>query len=388
MTQKNIISFFLRHPDFFIGIISRKYPFTKGQLEKYKDFLDWGKISNNLNIIWTFEIMETFKNSIDWVSLTTNENAFKDRSLLDAFSDKIDWFGGEFCDDSIASNVGLVWDIDLILKYESKIDFDKLSENTAVLWSEELIDKFMHKWDLVSLGCNNSIPWTLHLFKKYLDESYFLYFPIKNNYSLIGTIEFVDRYKNQLDWFNVCRNPKLPWIEKKLLEYWSNYIDWNGISNNGVFFLNDKNFFNSHYDKWEMNNIKSKNSLSQSEFLPWSKSFIETYKDFWDWERLCTNKAIPWSIDLIDYFSNYIQWGGLKPGALVDDKGEEISQFGGLWYESGLVDNELLPWSIEFLLYYEKEIELKTLEMNNAVWEKAFKHFVDKELLETVMRLL
>jgi len=194
MTSKNIISLFLRHPDFFIEIVSTRYPFTISQLKKYKDWLDWNKISNNININWTAEILNEFKDLIDWVDLSINENAFKDISYFETFSDTIDWNGSDdMMGGSIGSNNGIRWDLTLIERYESKINFEKLSANKNVEWSEQLINRHLPKWDLVELGSNESIPWTIELFEKYLDESYLSYYPIKWNKTLLS-FEFVEKY--------------------------------------------------------------------------------------------------------------------------------------------------------------------------------------------------
>lgn len=388
MNKKNIISLFLRHPEFFIEIVSTRYSFTITQLKKYKDWLDWNKISNNININWTAEILNEFKDLIDWVDLSINENAFNDISHLETFSDTIDWDGRDDTSfDSIGSNEGVRWDLALIEKYESKLNFEKLSENRNVEWSEQLIDKYLPKWDLVELGSNDSIPWTVELFDKYLDLSYLSYYPIKWNKSLLS-FEFIEKYKDSLEWWDISGNSKLPWREKNLLEYWSDNIDWGAIARNEALFINDKNFFSSNYDKWSADNFKEFSKLSANKYLPWSKEFIERYKIYWNWTDLCLNEGIPWDIELIKFFSKYVEWGGWYPCELYNGEGEVISAVGGEGFASGFVINEFLPWSIEFILHFEKNLDFRVLVMNDSVWDKAFKPFMDEDIIETVMRII
>lgn len=385
MFEKDIISFFLNHPEYFINTISEIYPLSKSQLAKYKNILDWNKVSGNLNIEWSGEILNSFSESLDWKSITTNSAAFKNLTLLEEFSDRIDWKGSDkVFGHSIAFNEGLPWDIPFIEKFESKIDISKLSSNTKVKWSEELFIKYLGKWDLVELSGNESFPWTLELFDKYLDESFLFYFATYNNVQLISNVYFIDKYKDSLKWNCICSHSNLPWFRMNLLNRWEKYIDWWGIAQNHFLFLNDPNFFATHSDKWSHNNFKNFQSLSINEVLPWSIRFIERYEEYLSWYYLCANEGVPWNIELIDRFSENINWGGWTP-EMIHDEGEFCE---AKTYETGLNFNTSVPWSIEFLKYYEKHLEFDALASNHAVWEKAFKPFVDDKMIETVMKII
>ena len=45
--------------------LSSSYPFSAELLEKYKDRLDWHKVSGNSNICWTVVMLEKFRKLID-----------------------------------------------------------------------------------------------------------------------------------------------------------------------------------------------------------------------------------------------------------------------------------------------------------------------------------
>jgi len=357
-------------------------------LKLYKDLLDWNKISANKNISWDENILVEFQDYIIWDTLTTNPSVFVNTKLLNTFEDKIDWFGNEnFYGDSITANEGIYWDNETIEIYADKINFEKLSISTNVDWSETLLDKYIDKWNFTELAHNESIPWSLEMFEKYLDESYFFYFGVQTNKSLVS-FELVEKYNHLMDWHNISHVPTLPWVEKDLLNYWSDKIVWTGIACNKFLFANDKNFFQKQYDKWQPIINEVLGYFSGNESFPWTKLLIEKYKLSLDWNLLCSNEGIVWDTDLIDSFSKHIIWGGWKPCELEDETGIVISPVGGKRHESGLIENKSVPWSIDFLQKYEHELEFEALESNNAVWDKAFKPYVDDVLIETIIRIL
>ena len=386
--QIDIISFFIKHPNYFFGLLSSYYALSQNQLKMYKNVLDWNKISANKNISWDENILVEFQDYIIWDTLTTNPSVFVNTKLLNTFEDKIDWFGNEnFYGDSITANEGIYWDNETIEIYADKINFEKLSISTNVDWSETLLDKYIDKWNFTELAHNESIPWSLEMFEKYLDESYFFYFGVQTNKSLVS-FELVEKYNHLMDWHNISHVPTLPWVEKDLLNYWSDKIVWTGIACNKFLFANDKNFFQKHYDKWQPIINEVLGYFSGNESFPWTKLLIEKYKLSLDWNLLCSNEGIVWDSDLIDSFQKHIIWGGWKPCELEDEEGYIISPVGGKRHESGLIENKSVPWSIDFLQKYEHELEFEALESNNAVWDKAFKPYVDDNMIETIINIL
>jgi hypothetical protein len=388
MYKNKIISFLLKYPEFFLGIASSNYHFSKNQLKQYTNVLDWNKISANENIIWNDNILVEFQDYIIWDTLTTNPSVFVNTKLLNTFEDKIDWFGNEnFYGDSITANEGIYWDNETIEKYADKINFEKLSISTNVDWSETLLDKYIDKWDFNELAHNESIPWTLDMFKKYLDESCLFFFGVQTNKSLIS-FEMVEKYGHLMEWHNISLIPTLPWIEKDLLNCWSDKIVWTGIACNKFLFANDRNFFQKHYDKWQPIISEVLCYFSGNESFPWTKHLIEKYKPGIDWNLLCSNEGIVWDSDLIDSFQKHIIWGGWKPCDLFDETGNVISSVGGKRREIGLIDNKSVPWSIDFLQKYEHEFEFESLESNTVVWEKVFKPYIDDIMIETIIRII
>lgn len=164
-TKNEITAFFLRHPEYFLKVVSLKYPFSNRQLADHKDMLNWEIVSQNESINWDHHLLSAYQNILDWDIISTNCRAFNDVALIDKFNDRIAW-EGHGLGSTIASNEGVAWSCDLIEKYESKLDFAELSSNAEVPWSERLIDKYGNRWDFSLLSENHSLPWSVDFFEK------------------------------------------------------------------------------------------------------------------------------------------------------------------------------------------------------------------------------
>jgi len=309
--------------------------------------------------------------------------------ILKEFDSLIDWKGEEDClGDSIANNTGLPWTEGFIRSLEHKINFEKLSSNESVQWSEAIIDRYKGKWDIVDLASNESVPWTLPLYERHLDESHFSYYGVKFNPALLRNFDLVEKYCHEIEWWAVFSCSVLPWKEMNLMELWRDHIDWYGLSMNEFFFRTDRQFFAKNIDKWMLNNNQGFAGLSSNPQLLWTSRLIEQYLQFWEWSSLCSNEAVPWNEEMIDHFADFVEWGGSKPSGIYNDEGEMIAPTGGTLFELGLVHNNNLPWSIEFLKRYENQIVISDLRWNSAVWDKAFKPYVDDKIVDTVLRIV
>lgn len=82
--------------------------------------VDWGKISQNKNFKWSFEIINQHKEEISWYELSLSY-PFSEKEIY-AFEEYIDWF-------SISKNVKVVWTNDLILRYKNKLNIHILLNN-------------------------------------------------------------------------------------------------------------------------------------------------------------------------------------------------------------------------------------------------------------------
>ncbi|WP_124980747.1 hypothetical protein [Nonlabens xiamenensis] len=80
------------------------YPFSKEQLTKYSDILNWSEISANQNIKWSYELILEFKEFINWNVIHKNKTVNKKLTLGLLFPDKVELpkcncsFNYDFCE--------------------------------------------------------------------------------------------------------------------------------------------------------------------------------------------------------------------------------------------------------------------------------------------------
>jgi len=102
------------------------------------------------------------------------------------------------------------------------IDFKILSKNTNLEWDEELIDKFNNLWNWYRLIRNSGIKWDSKILIKYYhkinedDLSYIL----KNSNFYINE-DFIEKFKDIIDWSLLCTRINIIWNEKLIERYYN-----------------------------------------------------------------------------------------------------------------------------------------------------------------------
>jgi hypothetical protein len=66
ITMKNPLEFWRSKLSYFVLLVSEYYPILPENLDKFKDFWVWNKISCNPFIIWTPKLIEIYKYDLDW----------------------------------------------------------------------------------------------------------------------------------------------------------------------------------------------------------------------------------------------------------------------------------------------------------------------------------
>ena len=406
ITQQKIISFFYRHPEAFVWMVSEYYAFKPRKIEKHFKQLDVRLLSNNYYSEWDAERIRMFKDELDWSLFSVSCRSFADVDLIDQFLNEIVWesIDKENVCCGLSSNPKIRWTEELIAKYENKIDFTALSYVETIPWTETLIDEYIDRWDWKNLSFQSSLPWSEQLLAKYknywdwdfielnenipwtvsLVEKYFHRFnhlgstAFETNEVLISDVEIIEEFSDHLCWYSISKNSKLPWEEMNLLERWKDKINWWGLSLN-EFFLRDPQFFENNLDKWMMDPVNSFRALSGSKALPWSILLIERFSEYWDWDQLSVNDSLPWSSELIDRFFDRWKWGNFEPSE--DDAYANTG-------ESGLIGNSGIPWDIDLIIRYEESIDIEALQRDWRIWDKAFKAHVDEKMVDTLFRLI
>jgi hypothetical protein len=405
-TEQKIISFFLRHPEAFVRMVSEFYAFQPHEIQKHFQLLDKRFLSNNYYCQWNLASIRKYKHQLDWSLFSVSCRAFADVNFIDEFLPEVVWKSPdpENTSNCLSCNPKIIWTNELIAKYENCIDFKALSYIETIPWSEKLIDTYIDRWDWENLSYQPNLPWSEQFIAKYenywewdfiilnekipwtipLIEKYFHRFDhmgstaFASNEIFTNTLEIIEEFADHLCWHTISRNPDLPWHEENLLERWKDRIDWQSIAFN-EFLLKDSAFFEKNLHRWEVKPEYSFGLLSYNKSLPWSIPFIDHFIEYWNWNHLSENRSLPWSIELIDHYIDRWEWGYFEPSE--DDEEGDIG-------ERGLIGNTGIPWNIDWLIRYEKFIDMEALKRDWFIWDKAFKPYMNEKMVDTIFRLL
>lgn len=386
---KEIISYFLKYPDYFLKNIAMHYPFDVPTLLKSADILDWSSISCNTQIKWNASLIEKCKSRIDWNMFSSNPSAFQDIHLLDKYSNYLDWKGDvQYRWGAVVWNSGLPWGTPFIDKYKSRFSFKTLAASECIPWDWNLIKRYKHLWDFELLAMNPTIQWDAKHFEQYYDKSIFDIDAVACNPGMLCDFELIMLYAVNVCWYSISANSKLFCIDDDLLDLWDDCLEWSGIARNEALAQHYPDFLNRFMHRWMKEPEASFEGLSANPALKWTPQLIEEYVDVWDWEALSLNEGIPWSKTLINRYKDKISWGALTPiwkcndlPEIDPDKVQEV-------LDPGLVCNKAIPWSIDLLKTFEDHIQSRAIEGNKSIWKKAFEPYVNQELMDLVLRII
>ena len=211
----------------------------------------------------------------------------------------------------------LNWTVELIKKYENRIDWGVLSSNAAIPVEKSLFLEFADKWDWNKLTDSiryiedkNDFLDILRLFKEKINWG------VICRYSPINPM-IVDEFSEYINWTSLCRNDLFNW-SYPFIEKYKDKIDWNEFSNIfGVFILNNQEDAGSDpINEGDINNYiaalhKYENrwnwdNLSESRFLENNRLVLETFKNRWNWELLICNESIDWDIEMVQQYNDCI----------------------------------------------------------------------------------
>ena len=252
------IKLFKKHPKFFIDLISLRYPLTKYDLEKYKDYLNWEKISANSSINWDISLIEKYKDKLSWngmFCLSQNPALPWSMSFIERYANLWDWKGIW----SLSTNPALPWSFELVDKYKDKWSWHRLSWNVKIPVTIDMVQKFEHKWNWKGLSRNETLPKESSILDKYKHkiDTNITPFKMEKAHSDL-TIEVIEKYEEKWDWKQLSRDEDVPWTVKLI---------------------------NRYQDKWDWR----EHGLSRNEALPWSFDLLNKYEKNWNWDRLSLN---------------------------------------------------------------------------------------------------
>lgn len=108
-------------------------------VEKMLEPLAWDKLSEDF--WWTEELLEKYREQVNWQKVSQNENIAWNTSMLEKFKNEIDW--------SELSERSSVWlfTMEHLERFKEYWNWSSLSESESINWSHPLLERFADKWD-------------------------------------------------------------------------------------------------------------------------------------------------------------------------------------------------------------------------------------------------
>jgi hypothetical protein len=311
------------------------YPFSADELKFLaRQKSDFTLISQNEQIAWNPELISHLQNVLDWDSLSMLENIPWDNMVL-SFLDKINW-------ENVCYNNAFPWRDEYLEKYADKIDWDLLSDKKFPFTKENLF-RFQEKWQWGRLSVNENITWSEEVLDHFSQQ--WDWKGLSYNSGITFSPLLLEKYRNRWDFDLMYLNPQL--ICNESLPLLQNYapINYEFISANKEDFSLD--FLEKYKDQlyW--------NELSANEFLPWSEELLKRYSNRWSYLEMSGNTKIPWSSELLEAQINEWNWDGKK----CNEKGMNLclSDNQGLSWSFELVEKYKNLWEWGHCKYVPKE---------------------------------
>lgn len=106
-------------------------------LEKFKDKVDWKKVSESFVVLWSLLLLERFEQYICWDTLSDNYNpALLQENIIDKFIDHWNWT-------KLTNNLEITWTTEKIDKYANHLDWSMLLDRLENLFSDDMVDPFL-----------------------------------------------------------------------------------------------------------------------------------------------------------------------------------------------------------------------------------------------------
>jgi hypothetical protein len=330
-SARNPFLYLTRYPRPILSKLILEEQYFDKYYEFYKDVYDFLKIEkekthnyDRRHVSWKSDAPDKYFEVLVYSGPSNREN------LIDDIKTNFD------CKESNTWN-GIyvsVYKFDKFLnKYRdmNEISWSDVCRERNIPWTDDLICQNADLWDWNYLHKNPSVNWNFNLIEKNKD---------KVNWSFISSYEFLD------------------WTIERLIKY-KDYLIFSvnklnrtkpGINKNGVrysIFEDRDHYTGKHYYSY------LKGSISLSENILWTKELIESVKDYWDWEELCSNTSIEWNEELIDYFINEVNFDTISSNPSIKWTEKLIEKYETKINWENISGNPNLPWSYILIKKYK-----------------------------------
>ncbi len=118
--------------------LSNEFAWNEALMEKYKAKIDWKEISDNSNMCWSISMLENFKNLLDWDALSGSSLKHLFTQLyLEKFAEYWNW-------SKLSENRSVEFTHKLLERFADNWDWKKLIDIWGIdnLYNEEFLIKF------------------------------------------------------------------------------------------------------------------------------------------------------------------------------------------------------------------------------------------------------
>ena len=406
-----------------INLLSRFYPFTTDQLIEYQDILNWGGygLMSNEEINWSSSLIKKVEERIDWRYLYKICNFTIDADFIRTFKNNINCYdlqhykninweddlfeilGCQFGEKKILIRDKKFLGNEMLHKYKNNVDWDFISRFIEFDSNDELIDEFFDFWNWGKLSENIHLPITVDFINKYKTNLDFL--RLSRNPAALPLI-YQYPQSSKWNWDIVILNPGISYSQTNF-DFFLKYFTKNYLEN--PYFLRllqrTKNFDIENYslkafvEKIFMSNTNINfdfflNHDKLSEFIPWgninwysnlklSLNQITELKDKLDFNH---GNFIRKHSDIItstflennsEYFSSdvkqFYSYAPLNP-KLLKNKYKDV-----IWHQ--LSYNEKFDWSIEFIKNNLDKLNFFVMSHNRGIYKKLISEINVRQLL-------
>ncbi len=183
----------------------------------------------------------------------------------------------------------------------------------------------------------------------------------------IFTAPFMDAQLEKAAWKHLSAETAVPVITSKLMRDYSDKLHWKSISENCKIKWDIEQLRKvAHLLHWdEMTSTLFNSWHSDMEIDKWRIedviTFIDEFKDRWDWDRLSSEIDHPHIEDLLDRYATKLNWNHIADNCNITWTPRLVSK-----YEQYLADVE----DIENTYLWRELVERRTLEIIAEIFEK------------------
>ena len=280
----------------------QKYLITKEplstiyNLRRFRDKLDWSKVSRGIKLSFKEDVIEEFKDRWDWKKLSANINIPGSFDFIKRHSDRLD-------SDELSMNKAI---LPLIYEYPTATlwNWDRVILNRGIIYNQESFDfmfsNFKRNWEEKEhkLPFLKKLALAAFLNKIMLGFSGELSFFLSHQFIPFLNWDIFSKYcrvELSLDFIEANKD-KLNFKERELVKHAKKSLTSDFILQNHMLF--DKQSYPFYYLSLSINLIHkfiediNWRLLSSCETLDWNWEFIESHFDDWNFYNLGKNMGI------------------------------------------------------------------------------------------------